>query len=156
MPYSIYQGKIYLSSIRNMKVRLRSRICEEGFTELVDLLGNIHDDIFIKEVNIEDVDIIYNVEYKVVYKGREFIPWAVGKFILETDKISLGTNDEKEAKSYAFEKMEQFVFKKDVPINEVDALIEIKKPILNFQNMKEKITRIEQKNIRDYINNLLE
>jgi len=156
MPYSIYQGKIYLSSIRNMKVRLRSRVCEEGFTELVDLLGNIHDDIFIRKVNIEDVDIIYNVEYKVVYKGREFIPWAVGKFILETNKISLYTNDEKEAKSYAFEKMEQFVFKKDVPINEVDALIEIKKPILNFQNMKEKITKIEQKNIRDYINNLLE
>lgn len=156
MSYTIYQGKLYLSNIRNMKVRLRSRVAEEGFTELIDLVGNIHNDVFIKEVNIEDVDIIYNLEYKVVYKGREFIPWAVGKFILETDKISLGTNDEKEARSYAFEKMEQFVFKKDVPIDEVDALIEIKKPILKSQNMKEQFTRIEQKNIRNYINNLLE
>lgn len=156
MSYTIYQGRLYLSNIRNMKVRLRSRVAEEGFTELIDLVGNIHNDVFIKEVNIEDVDIIYNLEYKVVYKGREFIPWAVGKFILETDKISLGTNDEKEARSYAFEKMEQFVFKKDVPIDEVDALIEIKKPILKFQNMKEQFTRIEQKNIRNYINNLLE
>lgn len=156
MSYTIYQGRLYLSNIRNMKVRLRSRLAEEGFTELIDLVGNIHNDVFIKEVNIEDVDIIYNLEYKVVYKGREFIPWAVGKFILETDKISLGTNDEKEARSYAFEKMEQFVFKKDVPIDELDALIEIKKPILKFQNMKEQFTRIEQKNIRNYINNLLE
>ncbi|AAK79994.1 hypothetical protein BJV85_001842 [Clostridium acetobutylicum] len=156
MKYSIYKGKLYLSSIRNMKVRLRSRVYEEGFKELVDLLGNIHNDIFIKEVTIEDVDIIYNIEYKVIYKGREFIPWAVGKFILDTGKITLGTNDEKEARLYNFKKVEQFVFKKEVEIEEVDALIEIKKPILKFESMGEQVTRIEPKYIKDYLKKLLE
>ncbi|AJH17005.1 hypothetical protein [Bacillus mycoides] len=52
--------------------------------------------------------------------------------------------------------MEQFVFKKEVPIEEVDALIEIKEFILKFQNMDEKVTRIEQKDIRSYLKNLLE
>lgn len=156
MTYSMYRGRLYLSSIRNMKVRIRSRVCEEGFVKLVDLVGNIHNDVFIKDVNIEDLDMIYNLEYKVIYRGREFVPWAIGKFILEIDKISLGTNDEKEARDYQFEKIEQFVFTKDVPIDEVEALIEIKKPVLKFENMKEEFARIEQKDIRSYLNSLLE
>lgn len=98
----------------------------------------------------------YELKYKIIYKGKKFVPWAVGKFILETNKIPLGTSDEKDAKNYKFEKMEQFVFKKEVQIDEVDALIEIKKPILKFQNMDEEFTRIEQKDIRSYLNNLFE
>ena len=41
-------------------------------------------------------------------------------------------------------------------IQEVDALIEIKESILKFQNMDEKVTRIEQEDIRSYLKNLLE
>lgn len=157
--YAVYKSKIYKLDVSDNKLEIISNSSESikhGFKELKFEQGFISKVIYIKEVRIDEIDIAYKVNYKVVYKGREFIPWAVGKFILETDKIPIGTNDEKEAKVYAFKKMEQFVFKKDVPINETDALIEIKKPILNFQNMKEKITRIEQKNIRDYIKNLLE
>lgn len=139
-----------------MKVRLRSRILEEGFSELIDLVGNIHNDIFIKEVDIDDVNIIYNLEYKVIYKGKEFVPWAIGKFILETDKIPLGTSDDNDAKNYGFKKMEQFVFKKEVLIDEVDALIEIKKPILKFKHIDEEVRKIDKKDIRSYLNNILE
>ena len=74
-----------------MKIRLKTRIPEEGFNELIDLAGNTHKDIFIKEVNIDDVDIVYELEYKVVYKGIEFEPWAIGKFILENNQLSLFT-----------------------------------------------------------------
>ena len=38
----------------------------------------------------------------------------------------------------------------------MDALIEIKKPILKFKHMNQVITKVEKKNIRDYLKNLIE
>ncbi|MDZ5000993.1 hypothetical protein GNF79_18395, partial [Clostridium perfringens] len=69
MIYAIYKNKIYLANVRQSKVRLKTRVAELGFNELVDLAGNVHKDIFIKEVDMNDVDIIYEVEYRVLYRG---------------------------------------------------------------------------------------
>ena len=49
-----------------MKVRLKTRVPEQGFKELVDLAGNIHKDIFIKEVEMDNVAVIYELYYKVI------------------------------------------------------------------------------------------
>lgn len=68
MTYAVYKNKIYLANIRQSKVRLKTRVAEPGFKELVDLAGNIHNDIFIKEIDINDVDIIYELEYRVLYR----------------------------------------------------------------------------------------
>ncbi|MGO5073032.1 hypothetical protein ACTQ4K_03595 [Clostridium sporogenes] len=63
MIYAVYNNKVYLANVRKSKVRLKTRVAELGFNELVDLPGNIHKDIFIKEVDIDNVDIIYEVDY---------------------------------------------------------------------------------------------
>ena len=41
--------------------------------------------------------------------------------------------------------MDWFYFDKDVSLDEIDALIEIKKPILNFNNLGEEKVKIEKK-----------
>ena len=60
------------------------------------------------------------------------------------------------AKKYGFTKKEQFIFDKDVSLDKIDALIEIKKPILKFSHLKDQKIKIEQKNIRDYLSNIIE
>ncbi|NLJ98942.1 MAG: hypothetical protein GX320_06735, partial [Tissierellia bacterium] len=60
------------------------------------------------------------------------------------------------AEKYGFIKKEQFIFDKNVFLDEIDALIEIKKPILKFSNLKEQKTTIKQKDIRNYISNIIE
>ena len=156
MIYAVYKNKIYLANIRQSKVRLKSRSAEPGFNELVDLAGNIHKDIFIKEVDINDVDIIYEIEYIVLYRGSEYKCLKVNSQTLDVNYITIYTSDSDIAEKYGFIKKEQFIFDKNVFLDEIDALIEIKKPILKFSNLKEQKTTIKQKDIRNYLSNIIE
>lgn len=156
MIYAIYRNNIYLANIRQSKVRLKTRIAEPGFKELVDLAGNIHNDIFIKEVEINDVDIIYEQEYSVLYRGSEYECLKVNSQTLDRNYITISTNDSDLAEKYGFIKKEQFIFDKNVILDEIDELIEIRKPILKFSNLKEQKIIISQKDIRNYISNIIE
>lgn len=151
MIYAIYKSKIYLASVRSLKVRLKTRTIEPGFNELVDLAGNIHKDIFIKEVDINDVDIIYQIDYRVLYKGKEYECLNVSKKTLDRKYITIYTSDSDIAKKYDFIKKEQFIFEKNAFLDEIEALIEIKKPILKFSHLKEERTKIMQNDIKDYL-----
>lgn len=156
MMYAVYENKVYLANVRELKVRLKARMAEPGFNELVDLAGNIHKDILIKEVDMNNVDIIYEVDYRVLYKGNEYKCLKVAKETLDINYITIYTNDSDIADQYGFIKKEQFIFDKDVSLDEIDALIEIKKPILKFNYLKEEKTKIEQKDIKDYLANIIE
>ncbi|KOF56262.1 hypothetical protein AGR56_05200 [Clostridium sp. DMHC 10] len=151
MIYAIYKNKVYLANVRESKIRLKTRI-----NELVDLAGNVHKDIFIKEVDINNVEIIYEVDYRVLYKGNEYKCLKVAKETLDINYITIYTSDSDIAAKYEFIKKEQFIFDKDVSLDEIDALIEIKKPILKFNCLKEQRTKIEQKDIKDYLSKIIE
>lgn len=112
--YAKYNNKIYPVNIRNDKYRLKSNIHENGFRELVDLGGNIHHDIFIKEVNQDEIGLLFELKYKLVYKGKEYEPFFIGKLVLDEKKVSLFSSDYEDYKKNGFEKKEQFVFKKEV------------------------------------------
>ena len=156
MIYAIYNNKVYIANVRNMKVRLKTRIPEQGFKELVDLAGNIHKDIFIKEVEMDEVAVIYELQYKVIYKGKEFEVFSSEKYMLEYNQVILYTKEFNIAEKYGFKKKEQFVYDKDVQLNDIEALIKIKRPILKFNNIQEEKTRIEQKVIKNYLKNIIE
>lgn len=145
--HCIYKGKNFLMDIYNNKVELTSSKKEDlnnGFKEYVDVLGNRHSDILVKEVSVDDLEFAYELNYKVIYKDIEFEPWCIGKHILKEEKISLFTSSSDLASLYGFNKEDQFVFKKELKLNDIEALIEIKIPILKFNQMKEERTRIEQ------------
>lgn len=156
MIYAIYRNKVYLANVRGTKVRLKTRILEPGFSELIDLAGNVHKDIFIKEVDINEVDNLYEMNYRVLYKGNEYKCLKVNSETLDINYITIYTSDSDIAHKYGFIKKEQFIFDKDVSLDEIDALIEIKKPILNFSNLGEEKIKIEQKDIRSYLLNIIE
>ncbi len=157
--HAIYKNQVYRLDISADKLEILSNSNESvkyGFRELKFEQGFLSKVIYIKEVEIQDLVMAYELKYKIIYKEREYVPWTVGKFLLKTNKIYIDTTDEQEAKKYGFEKIEQFLFKKEVLLDEVDALIEMKSPILKFQNKDEEFTRIEQKDIRSYLEKLIE
>lgn len=156
MIYAIYRDKVYLANIRQLKVRLKTRIPEVGFNKLIDLAGNIHDDIFIKEVNIDDVSLIYETDYRATYQGSEYKCLNVTKKALYSNRITIYTNDSNIAEQYGFAKIEQFVYDKDIPLDEIDTLVEIRKPIQTFRNAEAKITVIQKNDIRGYLSNIIE
>ncbi|EST12373.1 hypothetical protein [Sporolactobacillus laevolacticus] len=153
--YAVYKGKVYEANMRNSPIRLKSRKLDSEFSELVDLAGNIHKDIFNNEVNFDDVEMIYELDYKLIYKGVEFLPLAVGKFSLDEKSITVSTSDRDIARNYGFIRKEPFVFDRSIPLDDIDALIEIKKPILKFKDQKEERTKIDHKDIKTYLANLI-
>jgi hypothetical protein len=97
---------------------------------------------------------VYEFTYRLIYKGVEFLPLAVDKGSLDKKCITIATSDRDSARTFGFTKTEPFVFDKKIPLDEIDALIEIKKPILKFKNQKEERTRIENKDLKVYLANL--
>lgn len=156
--YCIYKGKTFILDICNNTLELTSNKSEDvnnGFKEYVDVLGNRHSDILVKKVSTDDLEFAYELKYKVIYNNIEFEPWSIGKHILNEEKISLFTSNSDLASLYGFTKEEQFVFKKELKLNDIEALIEIKIPILKFNHMKEERTRIEQKYIKKYFEDII-
>lgn len=149
--YAKYNNKSYPVNIRNDKYRLRSKEHEDGFNELVDLGGNIHHDIFIKEVTLDEIEFLFELKYKIIYKGKEYEPFAIGELVIDDGEISLFSSD---YESEGFEKQEQFVFKKEVSIDEIDALVEIMEPISIFNKLPENRKVISSIQVKEYLKSL--
>ncbi|NYF23718.1 hypothetical protein [Sporosarcina sp. JAI121] len=149
--YAKYNNKNYPVNIRNDKYRLRSKDHENGFNELVDLGGNIHHDIFIKEVTLDEIEFLFELNYKIIYKGKEYEPFSIGELVIDDGKISLFSSD---YESEGFEKQEQFVFKKEVSIEEIDAIVEIMEPITGGNELPEKRKIIPSIQVKEYLKSL--
>ncbi|GAA1384048.1 hypothetical protein [Peribacillus frigoritolerans] len=150
MKYAIYNHKDYLLNIRNGRLRLRTHEPEQGFREVFDQTGN-KTNLFIKDVTKEEVDLVYELKFLVAYKGKEFEPYSLSRHILDENEISLFSMDSNDGDCYGFEKQEQFVFKKDVPLNDIESIIEVKKPLLIFEDLPESRKVIPRGEVRDYI-----
>ncbi|WP_099354317.1 hypothetical protein [Fredinandcohnia onubensis] len=149
--YAVYKNKDYSLNIRNNVLRLRSNIKESGFSELVDLAGNKHDDIFIKEVSLEDVELVYELKINAIYQGKEFETNGVDSSTLEKNYILLFSMDYEDVNNYGFVKHEQFVYQKEVKLVDIDSLVEIKKPILKWENQPESRKTIPNNKIQEYL-----
>ncbi|MEH7225524.1 hypothetical protein V7112_17080 [Bacillus sp. JJ1566] len=152
--YSIYQNKIYQVSIHGQVIHLISSKKENGFHELIDIVGNKHDDIFIKEVSLDDVELVYELKINAVYCGKEFETYGVDSSNLEKKYILLFSMEFEDVNDYGFRKHEQFVYQKQVALDDIDALVEIKKPILKWENKPETKITIPNNLIREYLSKL--
>ncbi|GGA16666.1 hypothetical protein GCM10011384_01970 [Psychrobacillus lasiicapitis] len=151
--YAKHNNKIYSVNIRNDKYRLKSKEQENGFKELIDLGGNVHHDIFIKEVTLDEIDFLFELRHRIIYKGKEYEAFSIGELVIDDGKITLFSSDYKDYESNGFEKKEQFVFTKEVSIYEIDALVEIMEPILEFFNFPEERKVIPSNQVKEYLGN---
>ncbi|MEH7235653.1 hypothetical protein [Bacillus sp. JJ1562] len=152
--YVIYKNKIYPVNIRGSALRIRSEIKENGFHELIDLVGNKHDDIFIKEVSLEDIELVYELKLNVIYRGKEYETNGFDPSTLLKNHILLFSMDYDDVNDYGFRKHEQFVFQKEVTLENIDALIEIKKPILKWADQPESRKTIPNNIIQEYLSKI--
>lgn len=149
--YAIYQNKNYPVNIREQVLHIISKYKNNGFQELNDIAGNKHDDIFIKEVTLDDVELVYELKINAVYNGREFETNGVDSSTLEKNYILLFSMDYEDVNNYGFIKHEQFVYQKEVKLEDIDSLVEIKKPILKWENQPESRKTIPSNKIQEYL-----
>ena len=121
--YCVYNGKKYKIKKKNDKYIITSRVRKEDFINYIDVLGNEHSELFMKIVNANEVDIIYNEDILIKYKDKYFHLFAdkVSRNAVLADSYMIWTNSEQLAQEYIFEKKEQFVFIKYITRKEIGA-----------------------------------
>ncbi|WP_226654833.1 hypothetical protein [Pseudalkalibacillus hwajinpoensis] len=152
--YAKYNNNVYKLDMDDDILELMSEDptdLENGFSFYVDVLGKKHNDFFIKRVKIEELDLVFEIKVNANYKGEEFETLSLGPFNIQEKKISLFTNSYVVAKKFDFYKQEQFVFVKEVPLQEIESLIEIHIPILEFRDLPTSRKVIEKSEIINYL-----
>lgn len=157
--YAIQNKKIYRLNISEDNLEIFTKSAEKvdsSFKEVKIQQGFFLSIIYTKEIKISDIELAYELRYKVIFKGMEYDCLKVDSETLDLNYITIYTSDSDIAEKYGFKKKEQFIFDKNVSLDEIDALIEIKKPILKFSFLKEKKITIVQKDVRAYLATIIE
>ncbi|RFB15384.1 hypothetical protein DZB84_13355 [Bacillus sp. HNG] len=156
--HCIYKNKVYKVSINGDRLNLISYDENDkltnGFKEYVDVIGRNHTDIFEKNIAITKVDYVYRQTVNAIYKGKEFETYGIDSSTLEKKYILLFSMDYEDVNDYGFIKHEQFVYQKEVGLEDIDALVEIKKPILKWENQPESRKIIPYNMIRAYLSQI--
>jgi hypothetical protein len=156
--FAVYKNEVFRMSFFNEKIEIYSelkKLVTDDFIEQKINQGFISKVLYVKEVTVDELDMAYKLDYKVVYKGKEFVPISSIDFTLNTNNVIVYTHDPVEAEQLGFDKKEQFVYERHVPISEIDVMIEIKKPILKFEHLNIVESKIEQKDILNHLKNLV-
>ena len=157
--YAIHNKNIYKLNISEDSLEIFTKSInkvDSSFKEVKIQQGFFLSNIYTKEIKITDIELAYELKYKVIFKGIEYDCLKVDSETLDINYITIYTSDSDIAEKYGFIKKEQFIYDKNVLLDEIDALVEIKKPILNFSNLKEQKIIIDQKNLRNYLETIIE
>lgn len=152
--YCVYKEKIFKNvEIREEKIELVSPIYQEGFSNYVDVIGRVHSDLYIKIVELAEVDSIYDEIVSICYKGIYFDLFVpITHISVEDNKYVLFTPSEEIAKKFDFEKKEQFVFAKEIGKEQIDNVRITQKPIKEFEKQGIKEIIISKNEIDTWLN----
>lgn len=154
--YCIYNNKKYKAKYKNGIIKITTTAKEQGFSNYIDVLGRKHDDLFMKELPLQDVDLVFYEEIELEYEGRYFplFSSSIKSESVEEGRFMIFTDSEKVAQQYGFEKKEQFVFLKHISNDEIGRIRIIQKPIKEFDGSMCKNTIIEKNDIFEWLASL--
>lgn len=155
--YCEYSGLKYKIKKRNCEYIITSRVRKEGFTNYIDILGNEHSELYMKIVNANEVDVIYNEDVFIKYKDKYFHLFAdkISRNAVLDDSYMIWTNSEQLAQEYIFEKKEQFVFIKYITRKEIGAVKIVKTPVLDFKDIEQSEVILEGDALDNWLSELI-
>lgn len=129
---------------------------EEGFEEYIDILGEKRPDIFVKDVDIHELDYLYKMLYEIQYKGHFYIfeNGAFTKRAIAEEAFYILSDDISNAKffeSLGFTRSDKFYFDKKISRSDIEAIKIIEEPLEIFKDQGLKIEILEGKDIDDFL-----
>ena len=152
--YGIYKGKKYRVAKDSTSFWLVSKEKEEGFEEYIDIVGEKRPDIFVKDVDIHELDYLYKIVYEIQYKGHFFdVMSAMKRITIDEDWFVIRAGIEK------YELIEKLGFKvydkgewwKEIGRKDIEALKIIEEPEGIFKDQGLKIKILEGKAIDEFL-----
>ena len=150
----IYKGKKYRVAKDSTSFWLVSREKEEGFEEYIDIVGEKRPDIFIKDVDIHELDYLYKMAYEIQYKGHFFdVMSFVNRKLIDKDLFVLNAGIEKYPliEKLGFEVYDKGQWWKKIGRKDIEALKIIEKPEGIFKDRGLKIKILEGKDIDEFL-----
>ena len=150
----IYKGKKYRVAKISTFYRVISGEKEEGFEEYIDIVGEKRPDIFVKDVDIHELDYLYEIWYEIQYKGHFFhVMSAMKRINIDEDWFAIRAGIEK------YELIEKLGFKvydkgewwKEIGRKDIEAIKIIEEPEGIFKDRGSKVKIIEGKDIDDFL-----
>jgi hypothetical protein len=154
--YAIYNDQVFRLALVSNKLFLISNKRLSGFTNAIDIFGKEIDDLYEKEVTEDSLQSAYELFYDVQYKGRRFETLTNITWLRDKGLVQIETKDTALAKELGFQRFEIIVFMKEIPLEEIENLIEIKKPVLKFKSVGVTETVIPKESIIQYLQNLID
>ena len=153
---AIYKGCSFRASRFQGKIRIGSDKKSEGFVEYVDVLGNRHEDHFVRLLDETELDYLYELTYELKYRGL----WFYLTSSLNTNTISkelfvigldyFGSEAIELAEELGFERPDKFYFTKKIYRKDIEAFKIIEMPQGPFSNQGIKVRILEGQEIDDY------
>ena len=150
----IYKGKKYRVAKISTFYRVISSEKEEGFEEYIDILGEKSPDIFVKDVDIHELDYLYRIVYEIQYKGHFFdVMSFVNRKLIDKDLFVLNAGIEKYPliEKLGFEVYDKGQWWKKIGRKDIEALKIIEKPLGIFKDQGLKIEILEGKAIDEFL-----
>ena len=150
----IYKGKKYRVAKISTFYRVISREKEEGFEEYIDIVGEKRPDIFVKDVDIHELDYLYRIVYEIQYKGYFFdVMSAMKRINIDEDWFAIRAGIEKYEliEKLGFEVYDKGEWRKEIGRKDIEALKIIEKPLEIFKERGLKAKILEGKDIDDFL-----
>ncbi len=152
--YGIYKGKKYRVAKISTFYRVISREKEEGFEEYIDIVGEKRPDIFVKDVDIHELDYLYEVKYEFLYRGHYFkaLSTMIRKLI-DKDYFEIAAGIEKYdlIEKLGFKRLDESTWWKDIRRKDIEAIKIIEEPEGIFKEQGLKIKILEGADIDDFL-----
>ena len=150
----IYKGKKYRVVKDSTSFWLVSQEKEEGFEEYIDIFGEKSPDIFVKDVDIHELDFLYETVYELQYKGHFFdVMSAMKRINIDEDWFVIRAGIEKYEliEKLGFERYDKATWRKEIKRKDIEALKIIDKPLGIFKDQGLKIKILEGADIDDFL-----
>ena len=150
----IYKGKKYRVAKDSTSFWLVSQEKEEGFEEYIDIVGEKRPDIFVKDVDIHELDYLYKIVYEIQYKGHFFdVMSAMKRKLIDKDLfwLNAGVEEYELIEKLGFERYDKATWRKEIKRKDIEALKIIDKPLGIFKDQGLKIKILEGADIDDFL-----
>lgn len=155
MELGLFNGNLYrLADTRDKELFLMSRNDINGFMKVPDYYdykGDLITNLFERKINENDLEDAYELWHDVIYKGERFELVNYVETLLDGEPVTIATSDAAKAKKFGLPRVDHGVYEKEIPISDIEAIIEIKEPLYQFEKTKQTTTRtIPKDEIMDY------
>ena len=155
--YGIYKGKKYRVAKISTFYRVISSEKEEGFEEYINIVGEKSPDIFVKDVDIHELDYLYEIDYEIQYRGYFFdVMTAMIRMVIDEDCFAIRAGIEKYPliEKLGFEVYDKGEWWKKIGRKDIEALKIIEKPLGIFKDQGLKVNIIKGKDIDGFLDSV--